>query len=192
MTATVCSRRRIPRVDPDLRLRRRRQRDQHSRFAGRADPFVYDGNQVVSKTFQDSSSQLRVDFTYDPAGNVVSQRRYADVAGTDWRGGPHYGYDGGSRSRSSNQDADANVLANYSYSYEACRLAGLGDRQRGDEELQPMTPTGNSSRREARRSPGTPTATQRSRRGHRLRQRVALPTAPGNYSYDAVGDLIRR
>jgi hypothetical protein len=41
----------------------------------------FTGVRVTSKTFQDGTTQLRVDFTFDLAGNVLTEIRYNDVAG---------------------------------------------------------------------------------------------------------------
>ena len=50
--------------------------------------------QVTSKTYQDANTQLRVDFAYDLAGNITTETRYSDVAGTQLAGTTSYTYSG--------------------------------------------------------------------------------------------------
>src|SRR5947209_2988952 len=66
--------------------------------------------QVTSKTFQDGSSQVRVDFTYDAAGNEQSQTRYSDFAGTQKVGVTEYGYQGGQLISQVEKDGSGYVL----------------------------------------------------------------------------------
>ncbi|OAI40494.1 hypothetical protein AYO40_00745 [Planctomycetaceae bacterium SCGC AG-212-D15] len=79
---------------------------------------VYDGNQVVSKTYQDANNQLRVDFTYDLAGNVLTETRYSDLAGTQLQGTTEYAYDGNELTSITHKDASGNVTAQYLYTYD--------------------------------------------------------------------------
>jgi RHS repeat-associated protein len=73
--------------------------------------------EVTSKTYQDSSTQLRVDFTYDYAGNLTSATRYNDVAGTILVGVTTYTYDGNRLTGIVSTDGASVVLSSYSYSY---------------------------------------------------------------------------
>ena len=45
--------------------------------------------QVTSKTYQDSYTQFRVDYTYDLAGNLLTETRYSDLAGTERSASPN-------------------------------------------------------------------------------------------------------
>ncbi len=49
--------------------------------------FTYDDNRVVKKTYSDSLTQMAVTFTYDGNGNVLTETRYSDTAGTQLQGG---------------------------------------------------------------------------------------------------------
>jgi len=51
--------------------------------------YTADG-QVSFKTYQDGTTQLRVDYTYDEDGNVLSETRYSDIAGTNEVGSTQY------------------------------------------------------------------------------------------------------
>src|SRR5262249_13971314 len=79
---------------------------------------VYDGNQIVTKTYQDANGQVRIDFTYDQDGNVVTETRYSDLAGTQLQGTTQYGYDGNQLTSIVQKDSSGNVLASYSYTYD--------------------------------------------------------------------------
>ena len=78
-------------------------------------------NQVTSKTYEDSNTQLRVAYTYDLAGNLTGEARYSDVAGTQYQGGTVYGYDGGQLTSILQTDASGNTISSYIYAYN---LAG--------------------------------------------------------------------
>jgi RHS repeat-associated protein len=85
---------------------------------------VYDGNEIVSKTYQDANTQLRVDFTYDLAGNLLTETHYSDLAGTQFQGTTQYAYDGNQLTSIYQADGNGNVLASYTYTYdEAGRLS---------------------------------------------------------------------
>jgi RHS repeat-associated protein len=76
-------------------------------------------NQVTSKTFQNGTTQLRVDFTYDQAGNVLTETRYSDVAGTQLAGTTQYTYNAANQVTSILQTAaNGVVLGSFSYSYD--------------------------------------------------------------------------
>ncbi len=75
--------------------------------------------EVTSKTYQDSATQLRIDFGYDDAGNLTSETRYNDVAGTELAGTTVYGYDGDNLTSIEYKDASGAVLADYGYTYNA-------------------------------------------------------------------------
>jgi RHS repeat-associated protein len=80
---------------------------------------VYDGNQLMSRQFNGpDGEQLREDFTYDHAGNVQTQKRYADLAGTDLVGTTQNTYDGDQLTDIVQTDGSNAVLASYSYSYD--------------------------------------------------------------------------
>ena len=79
----------------------------------------YDGDQIASKTYQDGTTQLRVDFTYDDMGNVLTETRYSDLAGTVLQGTSTYTYDGNQLTVLVQADGSGTVLASYSYVYDA-------------------------------------------------------------------------
>jgi RHS repeat-associated protein len=80
---------------------------------------VYDGNQLMSRQFSGpDGEQLREDFTYDHAGNVQTQKRYADLAGTDLVGTTQNTYDGDQLTNIVQTDGSGSTLASYSYSYD--------------------------------------------------------------------------
>src|SRR5207248_861218 len=74
---------------------------------------------VTSKTYQDATTQLRADYSYDLNGNVLTATRYADVAGTTPVGLTQYGYAGNRLTALQHQDGSGGVLADFSYSYDA-------------------------------------------------------------------------
>ncbi len=143
---------------------------------------------AVSKTYQDSSSQLRV--------NSVSFRqatwsaRGACRRGGDGAGGQHvYGYDGGLLVCIVSQDASANLLAS-SYSYDADgRLAsetdnGVTTAYAYDASGQ-LTQAGSQNFTwDANGNPGTGVVIGPDNQ--------LLSDGVWNYSYDAVGDLISK
>jgi RHS repeat-associated protein len=85
--------------------------------------YAYNGaGQVTSKTFQNGTTQMRVDFSYDQAGNVLTETRYNDVAGTQLAGTTQYTYNGVNQVTSILQTAaNGVVLGSFSYTYN---LAG--------------------------------------------------------------------
>jgi YD repeat-containing protein len=82
--------------------------------------YAYNGaNQVTSKTFQNGTTQLRIDFSYDQAGNVLTETRYSDVAGTQPAGTTQYTYNGANQVTSIVQTAaNGVVLGSFSYRYD--------------------------------------------------------------------------
>jgi RHS repeat-associated protein len=79
----------------------------------------YNGNgQVTAETYQDATTQLRVDLTYDLAGNVVEETRYNDLAGTQLAGTTQYRYDGDELTSIVQKDAGGDLLGSFSYAYD--------------------------------------------------------------------------
>jgi RHS repeat-associated protein len=84
--------------------------------------------QVTSKTYQDGSVQLRVDFAYDVAGNITSETRFRDVAGTQLVGTTVNGYDDNRLTSIVQKDGSGNVIASYGYAFDkAGRLTSETD-----------------------------------------------------------------
>src|SRR5262249_48382787 len=81
---------------------------------------VYDGNRLVRRTFSGTGQpELRIDLTYDAAGNLVSQTRYADLAGTAKVGTGLYTDDGAGRVTGiTDQDGSGVTLAQLAYTYD--------------------------------------------------------------------------
>ncbi len=80
---------------------------------------TFDGDQLASTSYQDGSTQLLVKFTYDQDGNVATETRYSDVAGTQLQGTTQNGYDGNQLTSIVQKDGSGNVLASYGYTYDA-------------------------------------------------------------------------
>jgi hypothetical protein len=51
-------------------------------------------NEVTTKTYSDGTNTLRVDYTWDQTGDVLTETRYSDLAGTTEVGYTDYGYHG--------------------------------------------------------------------------------------------------
>jgi YD repeat-containing protein len=66
---------------------------------------TYDGNELVSRVFsQPGQPTLRIDFLYDLVGQVVSEARYSDAAGTTVVATTALGYDAAGRLLSEEHD----------------------------------------------------------------------------------------
>jgi YD repeat-containing protein len=74
---------------------------------------AWDGGLLVSKTYQDAHTQLRVDFSYDEDGNLVSQTQYAVLAGTQVVGKTVCAYDGNLVTSIVQTDAVSATLASH-------------------------------------------------------------------------------
>src|ERR1019366_6418708 len=74
---------------------------------------------LVTQTYQDATTQLRVDYTHDADGQVVAATRYSDVAGTQRVGQTQYAYDGGRVVSIAHIDGTGSTLASYTYAYDA-------------------------------------------------------------------------
>ena len=78
-----------------------------------------DAGQLLMTSYENGSTQLRVDMTYDLAGNMLSATRYTDVAGTSLAGSSTYGYEGNEVTFIVHKNASGTTLASYSYSYNS-------------------------------------------------------------------------
>ena len=90
---------------------------------------TYDGNQMVSQTYQDATTHLASYFSYDGDGNLLTITRYTYVSGSAaTHATTNYAYDGGERTAITTQDVSGNVLQSDLYSYDAAgRLASQND-----------------------------------------------------------------
>jgi RHS repeat-associated protein len=154
---------------------------------------VYDGNQLVRRTFSGPGQPaLRIDLAYDAAGNMVSQTRYADVAGTVKVGTSLYAYDGAGRVTAiTHQDGAGNTLAQFGYVYDpAGRLTSqtVNGATTNDtyDAVGELTASGGSAY---------------SYDGAGNRTMAGYQTGPGNqllsdgtwdYAYDNEGNLVRK
>ncbi len=88
-------------------------------------------NEVTSKTYSDGTNTLRVDYTWDQAGDVLTETRYSDLAGTTEVGITNYGYDGSevtSIAAYTVSSGVATLVSDYTYGYDADgRLTTLND-----------------------------------------------------------------
>jgi RHS repeat-associated protein len=83
---------------------------------------VYDSNnRLISRRYSDSSgNQLRIDLTYTPSGQIATETRYADTAGTQLLGKTQYTYDhAGNVTQIEHTNAAGTVLLNFQYQYDA-------------------------------------------------------------------------
>jgi len=81
---------------------------------------VYDGGRLTRRSFSDATTgaQLRVDFLYDPNGNLHIETRYADLAGTELVGQITYTPTGlGEIAAIQQTDGSGAVVGSYSYHY---------------------------------------------------------------------------
>jgi RHS repeat-associated protein len=149
-------------------------------------------NQVISKTFQDGTTQLRVDFTYDQAGNVLTETRYTDVAGTQLAGTTQYGYNGANQVTSIVQTAaNGVVLGSFSYTYNlagqvtAQTVNGVTTAYAYDATGQLIAAGGQSYNYDANGNPDSS--------GDSIGpDNELLSDGAWNYTYDGAGNLIQK
>ncbi len=80
---------------------------------------TYGGNgEVLTETYQDSSNQFLVNYTYDQEGNLATETRYSDLSGSAEVGFTQIGDSGDEITSISEQNGGGGVLASYSYSYD--------------------------------------------------------------------------
>src|SRR5262249_29146667 len=76
-------------------------------------------NRLVSRQFKDGHTQLRLDLTYDGVGNLLTQTRFSDLAGTDPVGFSQYGYDAVNQlTHLRHQDGKGAALDEFQYTYD--------------------------------------------------------------------------
>jgi YD repeat-containing protein len=92
--------------------------------AGGMTTYTYDAdNRQTSEQFNDGSTQLRVDSTYDGDGNILTQTRYANLAGTELVGQTVNTYDADDRmTQIVDKDASANVIEDFQTTYDTAGL----------------------------------------------------------------------
>ena len=125
---------------------------------------TYDGNQMMTKSYVDSTTHLVSDFTYDGDGNLLTVSRYAVVSDTPvLAAATVYAYDGGQVTSIVSEDASSDVLQSDVYTYDpAGRVASA--TVNGVETDYSYDATGQlTSDSVDRTTPTTPTATAPSR-----------------------------
>ena len=87
--------------------------------------FAYEGGLRTSQTYQDASTQSRIDYAYDPEGELLSATRYADLLGTQVVGRTQYVRDGGRVASNAHADGSASALLVKRATSVACPMPGL-------------------------------------------------------------------
>jgi RHS repeat-associated protein len=157
--------------------------------AGATTSFVFDGGRVVRKTYQDGTNELRVDFAYDDNGNLQTETRFSDLAGTQLVGTTEYSYDGNRLMEIVYKDSTGAVIGDFSYTYDdAERLASETDNgtttNYGYDATSQLTQDGSTAH--TYDAAGNPTASgDVTTTGNRLES-----DGTWNYTYDAVGNLV--
>jgi len=83
--------------------------------------YVYDADhELTSEQFGGpSQTPLRIDMTYDADGQVLTETRYSNLAGTDKVGETFYTYDADNQvTNLRDQDSLGSVIANFTYTYD--------------------------------------------------------------------------
>ncbi len=88
---------------------------------GATEGWTYDGDEVSTQTYQDGTYQLSIRFSYDENGNLTSEKRYSDLAGTQLVGTTTFSDPGDEQGTIVQTDGTGNTLASYSYGWD---LAG--------------------------------------------------------------------
>ena len=160
--------------------------------------YLYDAdNELVSEQFGGAGqTPLRIDLTYDADGEILTETRYSNLAGTQVVGTTSYTYDGdGEVTSIVDKDGSGNTLADFTYTYN---LGGLVTSETGlgvtttftydadDEvlgETSSLTKTNYSYDADGNQSgPGIVIGP-----GNQL-----LSDGTWNYTYDADGNLIEK
>ena len=145
--------------------------------------YLYDAdNELISEQFGGTGqTPLRIDLTYDADGEILTETRYSDLAGTQVVVESSYTYNGdGEVTSLLDRDGGGNTVANFTYTYDADRVTERGQpgadhdlhlrrRQRADQrdlaaghdQLQlrrRRQPDRRQQRRSARATSSSPTA----------------------------------
>jgi RHS repeat-associated protein len=147
--------------------------------------------QVVTKTYQDATTQLRADYTYDQDGNVLTEARYSNLAGTQLVARTQYGYDGNELTSIVTTDSAGNTIASYNYTYDTAGWLisetdnGVTTNYAYDPHGQLIQAGSTTYSWDANGNPSGP--------GDVIGpNNELLSDGTWNYSYDAVGNLIKK
>ena len=157
-------------------------------------------NELTSRRFattangSPASVQLRMDLAYTPAGQIATETRYADTAGTDLLGQTQFTYDpSGNVTEIEHTNAASTVLLEYQYQYDAAdRLSSETDTYNGT----PTTTTYGYDASNELTSANSATFTydangNRTMAGYQTSaDNELLSDGTWNYAYDPAGNMI--
>ena len=127
--------------------------------------YVYDAdNELTSEQFGGTGQvPLRIDMTYDAVGDIATETRYSDLAGTQIVVKSFYSYNGdGEITNLLDVNGGGTTVANFTYTYDLADRV-LTEVNMGQSRPMPTTPTTSSPARRRRwarsTTATTPTAT---------------------------------
>ena len=161
--------------------------------------YVYDAdNELISEQFGGAGqTPLRIDMTYDADGELLTETRYSDLAGTQVVVESSYTYDGdGEITSLVDINGGGTTVANFTYTYDLADRVTTEDNLGADHDLH-LRRRQRADQRDLDRWPRSTTATTPTATAPAATTSIGpgnqlLSDGTWNYTYDADGNLIQK